>query len=163
MPRTVEEIELELAEAQRAEDAERKRIRDAVKVNRVYTIRREKPRHDGFDDIFDDTIVAYMLTSTVVNREECEAVGRSSWELQNGGMRYLYNTGTHRLIGATGGGTIYLSLPYFGTQHRRSGAAKLERAVAAISAFLAEYPDGGDISDIIIAFRQAIGDDDDAI
>jgi len=65
-------------------------------------------------------------------------------------MRYLFNTGTGRLIGATGGGTIFLSVGF-----RENKEAQAE-AINGINIFLDTFPEGGDISEIVNEYRKKV-------
>lgn len=153
LTRTIREIEAELKEAQAIEDAELKARRDAVKLLWEYTMTpMETKLSDDFDPIYDPTISAYKLYGRVINREECLAAGHPEFLLGGGGMRYLFNKVTGRLIGPTGGGTIYIGL---GFGRRNRGIKKLEKVITAISQFLVEHPEGGDISAIVGPFREA--------
>jgi hypothetical protein len=147
--RSVEEIKAELAEAQAVADAEKKALRDAVKPIWQYTITPEKSR-DSFDRIWDETIVAYKLSGEVINKDEYLAAGNSELSIHSGGMRYLFNTGTGKLIGATGGGTIFIS-GGFGRKNDEAEAMVVHR----INMFLGENPQGGDISQIVTEFRES--------
>jgi hypothetical protein len=156
--RSIEELEAELAEARKAEELAARARRDAVKPKWKFTLTPQPAPMDGWDPVFDPTVTAYKLSGEVTNADEVLAAGHSDWAIRGGAMRYLYNTGTERLIGPVGGGTIYLTLSWSTTKRRERAA--LETAVAAISRFLAEHPEGGDITEIVQAFREVSGDNE---
>jgi hypothetical protein len=156
MTRTIEEIEKELEEARAIQEAERQLKRDAVKPIWEYTVTPSARQDLTWDPIYDKTIRAYDLVGRVTNEDECKAAGHPDFALRGGGMRYLFNTGTGRLIGPTGGGTIYLST---GWGMGKRSDKDLEVAVTAISQFLVDHPKGGDITEIITKFRKATGDE----
>jgi hypothetical protein len=148
--RPIREIEAELAAAREVAEAERLAVRNATVPVWQFTILPTKSDSFGGDEIWDDTIRAYRLAGEVINRDECLAAGHSEHSLGKGAMRYLFNTVTGKLIGATGGGTIYLSNGF-----GRKDTSAQDMAIHRINMFLAENPEGGDISQIITEFRES--------
>jgi hypothetical protein len=157
--RSVEEIQAELREAEAAAKAAAEAKRKAVTPVWEYTIRpSERALTQAFGEPYwDDTIVAYYLNGRVVNEEECKAAGWSDTMISTGGMDYLFNTGTGKLIGGTGGGRVYLSAPW--GKNQKAAKAALAEAVREINAFLTAFPQGGDITDIIVRFRKVTRED----
>lgn len=142
-------LQAELAKANSEADAQRKAIKEATPPVWEFTIIPKDNTNDNWDRIFDPTIVAYILTGRVVNEEEVKEIGYSDFEIRGGGMQYLYNTVTKKLVSATGGGTIYLSE---GWAKKRKGY--LDKAIDQINAFLSANPKGGDITSIINELRR---------
>lgn len=145
----IAELEAQLAAARKEEDLRKQALRDSVKPVWRYTIERLPTTTDVFDAIYDDTIVAYKLSGEVLNREELIAAGHPETFYRAGSMRYLYNTVTTRLIAGVGGGTIFLSTSGF-----KRESAKIQRAADQVGAFLADHPEGGDITEIIAKLRE---------
>ena len=127
-----------LMELKREEDAEKQALRDSVKPIMKYTVT-PTPVKGSWDFIGDEMCVFYTIDGQCTNLDEVKAVGGQV--PHSGSMRYLYNLATSRLVCTTGGGSIHLS-------------ATLE-AYAQVSAFISEHPEGGDITDIVIATRSS--------
>lgn len=112
------------------------------------------PNEDrSFDKIWDKSVVLYQLRGEVVNRDECEAVGHDVRQM-SGSMNYLFNTLSGRLVMSTGGGNVYLSDKTWSLRSDKEAVQRsFEKAVTAIESFLAEHPEGGDITEIISQHR----------
>jgi len=128
LARQLKEVNDEIAAAKQA-------VRDSVKPDVRYTI--QPGESHRWDRVWDDAVVPYHIGAKVLNREALEEVGAQV--PQEGGMRYLFNTATGKLIGYTGGGNIYLG--------------DNQRAFDQVSAFLQASPEGGDITDIVESTR----------
>jgi hypothetical protein len=143
----VAKLERQLSEL-RAEKAEAdKARREAVPVIMQYTISKLHPEDREYRDVYDDTARLYKLEGRVVNKEEAEAVGHRPF---TGAMVYVYSTVTKKIIMATSGGTIFISA---GWTHRGPSLAAATAAFEEVNAFLAENPDGGDITEIVTRFK----------
>jgi hypothetical protein len=145
--RDIEEIRAELRAAEQELEAEKRAAREAVKPAYRFTL---LPVTDRENKVYDDTCRVYRLEGVVLNEDALKAVG--AYHPGNGAMRYLFNTGTGKLVTALGGGTIYVS--------RRWGNADDGSdviAMAELSAFLVEHPEGGDVTEIVEAHRQRRG------
>jgi hypothetical protein len=149
---TVEEARAALEAAEAEEHNQRMAIMKAIRPIWEYTIVPIESG-SGWDPIWDDTVVAYKISGRVTNEAEAKAAGHSGYFLAGGGMRYLFNTVTGKLIGPTGGGTIYLSA------YKPSGERALAKTLAQINDFIRTHPEGGDITEIITAFRQPADDE----
>lgn len=149
--RSVAEIKAELAQAQEREQANAKRVREQTPVVYKFTI---KPVNSQrlFDRMYDDTCKLYEIRREVQNRTEAQAVGHHEWELRDGGMRYVYNTKTTKIVCSVGGGTSYISPNWNGPDDEYDGIA-----FDQIARFIVKNPDGGDITDIVKEFQEARG------
>lgn len=143
MTKTVEQLRAELRKAEQAEEAAAKTRREATPPVWQFTL---SPTTQ--ERVYDDTVVAYTLRGEVINRDECLTAGRAEYELRGGAMVYLFNTGTGKLIAPVGGGTIYISSFY---PRNREAEAKV---IDQISDFLVAHPEGGDITEVVNAFRK---------
>lgn len=148
-----EELAAELKELERKEESARERRRNAVKPDRRFTIARAKREGDYFDRILDPAVIMYRIEGIVVNKEAAEAAGWGDRDTSTGGMNYLFNTATGRIIMASGGGNIYISDGSWYGKNRAQEAADGKRVYAELEAFLKEHPEGGDITDIIRSQR----------
>lgn len=151
MERSIEDIEAELREARQARDAERKRIRDATPVVRRFTILPHSPRRFS-EEMYDDNCALYELRAEVINKEEAMAAGHSEHEFREGGMTYVFNKISGRIVCGTGGGTFWVSR---GTSEKSRQSAN--RAMDEISSFIRRHPDGGDITSIVNKHRSREG------
>lgn len=145
--KTVAELEAELKAARDAERAAKEAHRKRVPVQWKFTIKPMEQRlsSSSFDELYDDTCVFYYLQGEIVNLDEAKTAGHVVSPSHNGGMRYLYNTLTHRIVCSVSGGTIFVS-----------GEGAL-RCMALISSFLAWNPEGGDITAIVNEHRATKG------
>lgn len=142
--RSIDEIRAELAEAEAREKEERQRIRNSVQPQVRFTVFVPQDTHVS-GRIWDDTITVYRVEAEVLNKKELKEVGRSADE---GGMSYYFNTLTGKLICPTSGGTLY-----FHSFSKREDTEASEVARGEIEAFIAENPEGGDITSIIEKYK----------
>jgi hypothetical protein len=131
--RTVEQIRAELREAEAREAAEREAERERVPVIWQYTLSPLEP-DPNWNPRFDPTCSLSRRDGAVTNRAEAEAAGHSTYRMDGGGMVYVFNNGTGRFVTSTGGGRIYTSDPL---------------AFEALSQYLLDHPEGGDVTPII--------------
>lgn len=143
--KSVEEIRKELREAEKRAEVERHEKMKEVPIIWKYTISPQDERHDR---VYDDTCRLFYLSGDIVNKEEAHAAGHYT-DRSHGGMTYLYNKATKKIVCSLGGGTIFI----------RSGFGEPKDAeievVEKINQFLVENPEGGDITEIVTAFREA--------
>jgi hypothetical protein len=142
--RSIEEVERELAELKRAEQSRKAALKASTPIQYRFTITPAEGRH-RYHKSYDDTCAVYELRGEILNEAEARAVGHDTSVA--GGAAYLYNRGTGRIVCLVSGGRIWISEAY--TQN--DGAD--ETAFRQIGQFLAEHPEGGDISDIVNEFR----------
>jgi len=145
--KTVEELRAELREAERREAAELQIRRAKVQVRRQFTLLPYEDVH-FLDRVYDSTCKLYRLVSTVVNHDEAKTAGHTELEMRNGGMTYVYNTLSHRLVTGVGGGTIWIG-PTWMNEDDTSDVEAFEE----LNAFLLEHPEGGDVTEIVERFR----------
>lgn len=139
---SIAELE-ELLRVKRQEEADALKVkRDSVKP--VYRITIDLATGHSFHKIMDDSVKVYRISGEVTNKAEVDAVGGDS---RGGGMDYLFNTLSGKLIMSTGGGTIWVG-GFDNDGHE---------AFQQINEFLCDHPDGGNITDIVNADRQARG------
>lgn len=143
MPKSAAELRAELAEAEAREKTERDLLKQQVPIQYRYEIAPQPSREAIFDKVYDPTCVRYRIVRRTVNPKEAEAAGHPDWELQEGGMTYVFNTGTNRIICSVSGGTIYIS------------GVGADAAFEQVGNFLAANPQGGDITDIVERFQAA--------
>jgi len=146
--RTIDEIEAELEAARKAIENDRNAKRNAVKPVWRYTI--EPGTMTGYAKLWDDTLAWYELAGHIDNVDKLVAAGWYDHELRRGSMRYLFNTVTGKIVMHSGGGTMYI---YSGWGSAGDVEAEL-RAVAKVGAFLVAHPEGGDITEIVTAFKE---------
>lgn len=151
MAKTTEQLRKELKNAEAREAAEFEAKRRATPPIRKYMIElMEISNNSSFDYVYDDSCLLYRIHSFVTNKEAAEAAGwSSSWDLNAGGMTYVYNTLSKKLVMGTGGGNIYI-----GPSWNKSDDTSHIRAMEEINAFLQQHPEGGDITDIVMRHRQ---------
>lgn len=150
--KTVAELRQMLAEAELAEREARKAAIKAFVLDWRYTIKLVTPRTGvSFDKMYDSTCARYKIDRTLLNRDEAKLSGVPDHEMREGGMEYIYNKLTCRIICSSGGGTIYISEDWSAKDQDKDHAD--ERAMLAIGAFLIDHPKGGDITEIITAFE----------
>lgn len=147
MTRSIEEIRAELREAEALDAEARKAKRESTPVVRRFTIKPHEPRH-FVEEMYDSDCLLYMIKAEVVNLEEAKTAGHPEHDLRAGGMVYVYNTMTGKIVCGVGGGTIWISQSLNG-ENKRSAFM----AMGKIGEFLGEHPEGGDITDIVNEHR----------
>ena len=147
MGRPIEDIEAELREARASRDAARKAIREATPVVRRFIILSHNPRRFS-EEMYDDNCRLYELRAEIMNAEEAKAAGHSEHEFRAGGITYIFNMLSGRIVCSTGGGTIWV-----GSGLNEPSRESARRAMDKISEFLVEHPAGGDITDIVNEHR----------
>lgn len=151
MDKSIEELRKELRAAEQSlkqrEIDERQAKMDATPVVRRFVI---KPTEDQWHEMYDDSCKLYKLAAEITNRDEAIAAGHADHDLRAGGMTYIFNTLSGRIVTETGGGTIWVGAGW-GGKTRESARVAME----AISKFIVEHPNGGDITDIVEQHRKA--------
>lgn len=150
--KTAAELLTELHEAKRREAREREERKNAFEVKFRYDIR-PHTRNAMFDKIYDPTCVLYRLGRTCLNKDDAYEVGYQDHELAPNGSSYLFNTVTHKIICAIGGGTIFITQRWDAKEN--DGAD--DRAFEKIGRFLESSPEGGDITDIVQEYHSQRG------
>jgi len=140
----IDALRAELKALEEQEEKDKKTRRAAVK--RVWRFVLVPSKSGSLHQIRDSAVVRYRLEGTVVNAEELKAVGNSEDFYRTGGMNYLFNTATGRIIMSEGGGNIYIPDGRWG-----DSAIDAEQTFAKLDAFLATNPDGGDVTEIIVS------------
>lgn len=136
----IKALETAIADLRRQQREEQETLKAETPIIWRYRIRPDARVPFG-DELWDDSLRFYRLEGWVQNRKEAEAAGH---DISEGGMSYLYNTYTEKLVMAYGGGRVFIGARW-GTPDNGS----TERVVKELSAFLSEYPEGGDITGII--------------
>jgi hypothetical protein len=134
----IAELEAALTAAKEVQRRERKELLDSVTPRMTYTIEPTETK-SFIDRIYDPAVKVYRLTGTCTNIAECEAAGHI---ISTGGMNYLFNTATNRLIMSFGGGHVYIG-------HGYDADENTEWAYNRIGEFLVRHPEGGDITPIV--------------
>jgi hypothetical protein len=142
----VQQLKLELGEAIREEAAAKDARRASVQVEFAYWVR-PVDGYKHFGRIYDSSCVLYRIGRTCINAVEAKAAGHDDHELSEGGMDYLYNRITDKIICSVDGGTTYIS-----TWGKRSEGADVI-AFERISDLIRNQPKGGDITDIVEEFK----------
>lgn len=138
----VERLEAELRAAKLERAEARQAERDAVVVEWTYGVRpTERAHHKSYDE----SCVYYDLFGTVVNKTEAEAAGHN---INDGSMAYLFNTLSGKIVGDTGGGTVYIGF-------QRDWDDAHMAAINALGEFLDEHPEGGDVTEIVETYKAA--------
>lgn len=141
----ITELENELKAVRELARMESEALRESVVPEYVYTV---APIDDKFDRIYDESVVQYRIEGVCTNKEACEAVGRQT---HTGGMTYLFNRASGKIIGAFGGGTVFISGRGFARHTDEVDATMLK-----LSAWIDANPAGGDITKIIEAHRASV-------
>jgi hypothetical protein len=150
MSKSIDELRAELRAAELAEDEAKKSALKSTPIKWKYTVYPvEAERH--FHEVYDDTCRLYKIDGAVANLDEAKAAGHPEFNLRGGGMIYVFSNLSKKLIMATGGGTMYISSHSWGNEVREQSA---QETADQISEFLAENPDGGDITEIITRHRK---------
>ena len=152
--RPIEEIEAELIAAKQAAAAEDKARRESVVPVWKYTL---APHADMFREVWDDTVTQVRLTGTMVNSDEYVAAGNQRPD--EGGMTYLFNGASGRIIGAFGGGRVHVADRTWGRNmaDQQTVTESAKQCCAELSEFIVSHPEGGDVTSIIEAHNQRIG------
>ena len=147
--KSVADLRAELMAAEQAEAVIRQQRLLETPVRYQYFIApADKLGH--FGKMYDDTCVKYTLVRVILNMDEAKAVGHHEWDLSGGGMSYLYNKVSHRIVCAIGGGSAYISDNWNGPS---DGAD--DEAFWRIGYFLEACPNGGDITGIVEDYLEA--------
>lgn len=144
-PNRVDEIKAELAEAERALQEQRQQRLEATPIIMRYTVERDTQPYT-VNRLYDEAVVAYSVSGEVVNSDEAAAAGHSL-DRKGGSMTWLFNTLSGRIICSTGGGSVFFGFP------GDKSIAQLD-AIEELSAFIAESPQGGDITSIIEKYQR---------
>jgi hypothetical protein len=137
-------------------EAERKTRRESVKREWKFEMVPDAKRSQRwmFDPLWDDTIKVYVLTGTIINKDACLAAGHGEDTVKGGGMAYLFNAGSGKIVTSSGGGNVYINNgSSYGDKNQEAKADALV-AIAALGKFLTDNPEGGDVTSIITAQRQ---------
>ena len=140
----IERLKEELREAEARERAEAKARRDAVPILMAYRL--EPDSRPQLDEIYDPAVRRYYLSGHVVNREEAEAAGHDV-SRKEGGMMYLFNTLSGRLVMRCGGGHVYVGTLYGEDPY-------LDETLEELNEFLRTHPEGGDVTGIVQLYRE---------
>lgn len=148
----IAQLETQIAAIRNEKDAEVQRTREAVKPEWRITV---TPKMDAYYKIHDESVVLYEIRGECTNREACIEAGHPKSELDDGGLTYLFNKLSGRIIMDTGGGRVYFSdWGHFGVDVEVVKRAHKE-AITEISDFIVRNPDGGDITEIHTWFKKA--------
>jgi hypothetical protein len=157
------QIEQELAELRererqlRDEAAEAKEaLRRSVERKMSYVFYPADSQQYRHDRLWDDSCKYYILRGVVLNRAELTEAGWSDRDLGDGQMKYLFNTLSKRLVMHVGGGQVYFSEPWPGQRTDEEGMRAFHETLDELSDFLANNPEGGDVTEIINWFRNAV-------
>ena len=141
----IAELEAELKATKELQRMELDMLRETVTPVYAYDIR---PVEDSFDRIYDESVTKFRLSGVCTNQEAVDAVGGKTF---TGSMVYMFNWASGRVIGAFGGGSIFIG----GRNHERDSAEVLA-TMDKLSSFIVANPDGGDITSIIEEHRASI-------
>jgi hypothetical protein len=130
----IERLRVELRAAEVAEAAQKEERRKNAKA--IFRFSVQPVILKRWDYVFDESCSIYRIIRECENPAEMKAAGQFESYYQNGGMNYYYNSATKKLIASVGGGYVFLE---------NNTPAKW----AAVSAFIAENPQGGDITHIL--------------
>jgi hypothetical protein len=138
-----------LREELAALEAEAKKERDALRasVHPVwkFTFSPADPT-DRWDTVWDPACQWWQLTGEIVNRDEMRAAGHGEDFLRGGGMRYLFNTLSNRIVKNGGGGTLYIT----GESSFDSKYAHVRDNTLALLSLVAQQGKAADVTSIIV-------------
>jgi hypothetical protein len=145
MTKSVDQLRAELREAEALEVAEGNARREVVPVQWKFTL---TPDTKKYHRLYDPTCRLYRLEGTIVNRAEAEAAGHNV-NHREGGMTYVFNAWSDRLVMAIGGGTVFVG-DSFGNEKDDSDVIAMQE----LSEFIVEHPGGGDVTAIVQRHRE---------
>lgn len=144
----IADLEKLIHELRAAKAVETESIRAATPIKWRYELQLVTDyKHDR---ILDESVKMYRLMGTVQNLDEARAAGHSDRDLQAGGLNYLYNTFSGKIIMSHGGGRAFIGF----LSGNVSEASKL--AVEELNEFIARFPNGGDVTEIVERYRQRV-------
>lgn len=146
----IDQLKAEIREIELAEQAERDARKASVRPVRSYTFTPNERNH-GFYKILDESCKLYRLECKVVNKAEMLEVGYTDHDLHEGGMTYLFNTLSGKIVMSTGGGNVHISDGSWSDENKDA----IDLAWARINAFLTAHPEGGDVTLILEEYNQA--------
>lgn len=132
--RPIAEIEAELKAARKAEDAARAEKAKEIVPKYIFTITPSET-NNSYQRVYDKSCLVYTIAGEVTNPEELRAIGRTPFQ---GSMRYVFNTLSGMFVMSVGGGSSFVSDP---------------GAFEELSEYVLRHPNGGDVTDIISAYR----------
>lgn len=141
------ELRVELRTAELREADEKRAKLKSTPVVRRYTI---KPGEARWHEVYDDSCLLYELSTEITNLDEARAAGHPDHDLRAGGMTYIFNTCSGKIVMGVGGGTIWIGTG-MGGQHKDAA----HNAMSQISQFLISHPEGGDITRIVENFKRS--------
>ena len=150
MDKSVEQLRAELKRAEEAEKQKQEERAKACPPIWRFTI---TPDNSKFDRIYDDTCRLYRLSGVITNKEETEAAGNHIFSGSEGGMSYVFNSLSGKIVMGVGGGRIFVSGRTWNPNPDEDNSAV--ETFEKISAFIRENPEGGDITDIVNEHREA--------
>jgi len=155
---TEEELEAELKALRQRKADERKARLEATPIKMLYTFA-PSTKQPSFEEVYDNSIKFYRLEGIITNRKEAEEAGHNLEHAGQGGMTYLYNTVSGRIIMNIGGGQVHLGGARWAYGKEDTGAvqASMLRAIAELEEFIAVHPDGGDVTDIVVRHKRVRG------
>lgn len=145
---TKQELQAQLRALEALEEAERKARVKAAPIVMKFTI---EPTTDRWHEVYDDSCLLYKLEGKVTNREEAKRAGHPDHDLRDGGMTYVFNKLSGRIVTGVGGGTIWI-----GAGWQTKNAESAHDTMETISRYLVEHPEGGDITYIVEIHRKAV-------
>jgi hypothetical protein len=152
MSKSIDELRTELRVAEqdlKQREADERQVKlDETPIVRRFTI---KPTADRWHEMYDDSCKLYELAAEITNIEQAKEAGHPGHDLRAGGMTYVFNPLSGRIVTGTGGGTIWVGAGWQ-TKNTESAHTTME----AISKFIVEHPEGGDITDIVEQHRKAV-------
>lgn len=138
-------LDRQLAERRIARQNAAKAAQDAVKPVYKFTLTPSDSRHDK---IYDGSCTLYTLAGILVNKDELEAVGNTREE--GGKINYLFNHLSGNFVMRVGGGRVWLTKP----NSWDDDAEVLDQ----LAHYLLDVNiDGGDVTEIVAAFRTKHG------
>ncbi len=142
----LQELQKELLKQAECERAARKAACPRIMK---FTIARAKV--DSFTRLYDDSCYWLRLTGEVTNKVECKAAGWADSELYSGGLNYLFNDLSKKIVMSHGGGTYYIQDETFWGDGESLEVVRA-RAIAILNRVVARFAGAEgevDISDIV--------------
>lgn len=139
------ELEAVVRELEAEEKREAAARKAAVKPQWQFTLLPHKQAL-SYERIRDESVKVYRLEGFCVNVDELAEAGYGERDSQGGGMNYLFNTLSGRIVMAHGGGRIWIS---DGSWSGQGSKAAADKAFSELEAFLKEHAEGGDVTEII--------------
>jgi hypothetical protein len=145
--KSIAELEAQLRAAKQRKSEEDEARRKSVKPVYQFSLI-PRPEERRYEKIIDSSIRVYRLEGKILNVDELAAAGWLKRDLESGGMSYLFNSLSGKIVMETGGGRLYVS----DWNHTRE---QYLAVMDELSAFVVANPEGGDVTEIVENYQKS--------